>query len=165
MDFSQHEISDKTLHYSLPSLAATQSLSQRVAGLLEPHMVLFLQGDLGVGKTVFVKHLVKALACDDVVQSPSFPIMHSYATRLGEFLHLDLYRLDNGCDFYALGLTDKMDEVTWAIEWPEKGAYDWLSADICMQFGSTNGLHRVSLIAHSCRGENLLQLMSNRGSL
>lgn len=147
----------------LSSEAETQSLAKIIAGAIEPTTVLFFQGDLGVGKTFFVKSLVAAMGCDEPVLSPSFPIMHSYATRCGEFLHLDLYRLDGGCDFYALGLLDKIDAVTWAIEWPDKGAYDWLSPDVECVFSFGEDFRKVELIAHSLRGENLLQVVVEHG--
>jgi len=148
---------------ALPDEKATRALAAVIADALAPNSVLFLHGELGVGKTAFVKGLVSALGCDDSVLSPSFPIMHSYATTKGELLHLDLYRLDEGCDFYALGLLDKIDHVMWAVEWPEKGAEHWLSPDLSLRFSFGEGLRQVELIAHSEASENLLQVVQDRG--
>ena len=147
------------LSLNLSSLEETHALGMLLGKNMPEHACIFLQGELGAGKTTLVKSIVKGMGVEDTVLSPSYPIMHSYSTPRGELVHLDLYRLDHGCDFYSMGLSDQMGFVSWLVEWPEKGAYDWLSPDLVCEFVLESGSRRVELIAHSPMGENLLQLL------
>jgi tRNA threonylcarbamoyladenosine biosynthesis protein TsaE len=85
-------------------------------------MVLALEGDLGCGKTVFVKGLAEGLMVpkDIYVTSPSYTLIHEYPGRLPLF-HIDLYRIENAADIDDLGLFDIMGEKNVvAIEWAER---------------------------------------------
>lgn len=108
---------------------AMATLAQQVAGSLLPGSVLLLKGELGSGKTVFVKALAQALGIKEDVTSPSFTIEAIYSlknSRLGEeLIHLDLYRLDGehnlGPAFWQ-ELWEKVEQkkVLVIIEWADK---------------------------------------------
>ena len=99
----------------------TRELGRRFAASLEPGQIVLLYGDLGSGKTVFVRGVCEAfrISC---VRSPSFTLINEYDTGTGLFIiHADLYRLDSS-GVYALGLeeyADSGDSVLF-IEWPER---------------------------------------------
>ena len=104
---------------STKSPAETQRLAAVVAQELKPGMVLCLAGDLGAGKTLFVKAAAKALGVDEAVTSPTFTLVNVYQGRLPVY-HFDLYRLemveqltDIGFDEYLHG------EGVCLIEWPD----------------------------------------------
>ncbi len=80
--------------------------------------VVCLYGDLGSGKTTFVKGLAKALGIKARIISPTFLIIRSY----GRFYHIDLYRIDQPADLVNLGLSEILsdDSNIVVIEWPEK---------------------------------------------
>lgn len=89
--------------------------------------IIFLRGDLGSGKTVFVKGLAQALGVRDVVNSPTFVIMKIYETKNNKFkrlVHIDFYRLDEvvEADLVNLGIKEYMDdpESLVVIEWAER---------------------------------------------
>jgi tRNA threonylcarbamoyladenosine biosynthesis protein TsaE len=84
--------------------------------------VIYLHGELGAGKTTFVKGVVSALGGDpDLVTSPTFALIHRYPLRPGVILHLDLYRLSDPGEVLSLDLeTPNKGEVMF-IEWPERG--------------------------------------------
>ena len=98
---------------------------RRVAGALaagvRPPLVLLLEGDLGAGKTTFVRGFVQALpgGRDVVVQSPTYALARSYATT-PRVHHMDLYRLDDVGSLHDLGLIDQLleEDAIACVEWP-----------------------------------------------
>jgi tRNA threonylcarbamoyladenosine biosynthesis protein TsaE len=100
---------------------ALAAVAARLAGTLRPGDALGLSGDLGAGKTTFVRALVRALHGSDVpVSSPTFVFRQRYdGTPPVE--HLDLYRLDDPAEAAELGLEDAFgpDRIT-VVEWPER---------------------------------------------
>lgn len=63
-----------------------------------PNMVICLEGELGSGKTVFVKGFAKALGIDDVVTSPTFNLVKEYLNGEMPMYHMDVYRLEGACE-------------------------------------------------------------------
>lgn len=96
----------------------TINLGQEFSSQLEEGCIVFLQGDLGAGKTAFTKGIAKGLGIDTVVNSPTFTILKEYDGRLN-LKHIDAYRLE-GVDSDSLGLYDLMDKDNLVvIEWGE----------------------------------------------
>lgn len=92
---------------------ATVALAERVASALPPGAVLLLDGELGGGKTTFVKGLARGLGVVEEPRSPSFTLVREY----GVLVHVDLYRLA-AADAAALGWEDYLDgERIVAVEW------------------------------------------------
>lgn len=98
----------------------TQRFASEIAAALAPGSVVLLSGDLGAGKTVFVRGLAAGLGIDpDDVTSPTFTLVHEYRGRL-PLLHVDLYRLENA-DLDEIGLDgDLAGRGVVAVEWPER---------------------------------------------
>lgn len=111
------------------SFSETQKIGFDFAKTLKGGEVLCLYGDLGSGKTTFVQGLAKGLGIVQRIISPTFIIMRSYRlgimnheSRIMNFYHVDLYRIENEKDVESLGLIDLMGdhESIVVIEWPEK---------------------------------------------
>lgn len=106
------------------SIEQLQRKARELAALLQPADVITLSGEVGAGKTTFARALIETLSATPVqVTSPTFNLMQSYEVRLtGEIdetlWHLDLYRLKDVQELYALGLDDIWPHVS-IIEWPE----------------------------------------------
>jgi tRNA threonylcarbamoyladenosine biosynthesis protein TsaE len=101
------------------SLAATRSASS-VATRTQP-LTIFLQGELGAGKTTLAQGLLRALAVTGTIRSPSYTLVEPYDTSLGLILHADLYRLTNARDIEALDLFDAgASAQVLLVEWPER---------------------------------------------
>jgi len=101
------------------SEADTQDLARAMAARLVPGSVLLLRGELGAGKTAFVRGLAEGLDVpDDQVSSPTFTLVQSYRGRLPLF-HADLYRITSA-EVDDLGLDETAQEGILAIEWAEK---------------------------------------------
>jgi tRNA threonylcarbamoyladenosine biosynthesis protein TsaE len=99
----------------------TRALAAALAGDLRPGTVLLLSGDLGAGKTAYVRGLAEGLGLDpDVVTSPTFTLVHEYRGGRLPLVHVDLYRLDSA-DLAELGLDDDLAAAgVVAVEWPER---------------------------------------------
>ncbi len=98
-----------------------------LADRLEPGAVVWLEGDLGAGKTTMVKALARGLGVADCVTSPTYALVHRYQGRRGPVFHLDCYRLrqpDEARDLDWEGLT--VGDVL-LIEWPDR-AGAWAAA-------------------------------------
>ena len=112
---------------TLCGLSATQHLAEAVAALLRPGDVLGLDGDLGAGKTTFVRFLARALGVTGPVTSPTFTLAHTYEARLpvaaGPLLihHIDAYRLAGDADADDLALAELFDSGgIVVVEWAER---------------------------------------------
>jgi tRNA threonylcarbamoyladenosine biosynthesis protein TsaE len=103
------------------SVADTESIGAVLAATLQPGTVLLLAGDLGAGKTAFVRGLASGLGFDSgEVTSPTFTLVHEYRGGRLPLIHVDLYRLDRA-DLDEIGLDqDLADAGVVAIEWPER---------------------------------------------
>ena len=86
------------------------------------HRVFCLHGEMGAGKTTFVKELCKAMGVSDEVQSPTFSIVNEYKSGTGDpVFHFDFYRLKKVEEAFDIGYEDYLfSGHTCFIEWPEK---------------------------------------------
>jgi tRNA threonylcarbamoyladenosine biosynthesis protein TsaE len=100
----------------------TEALAARLATELEPGDMVLVSGELGAGKTTFIRAACRALGVSEDVTSPTFTIGHRYAGRL-PVSHLDLYRLESVEREEPALLEDYVDpNGVCFIEWPERAA-------------------------------------------
>jgi tRNA threonylcarbamoyladenosine biosynthesis protein TsaE len=111
-----------TFAFPLPTEAATEQLGATLAARLKPGDVVGLKGDLGAGKTTLARAVLRAAANDPdlIVPSPTFTLVETYETRMGQFWHFDLYRLERPEQVYELGWEEALAEGIVLIEWPER---------------------------------------------
>ncbi len=95
--------------YISNSTEETFSIAKEIAMSLSKPQIILLEGDLGAGKTHFVKGFVKALGCNDLVTSPTFTIMNEYECVGFNIYHFDMYRLSSAEDAYNLGFEEYFD--------------------------------------------------------
>jgi len=100
----------------------TRKVAQKIARLFHLGDIIVLDGDLGAGKTYFVKGFTDGLQSKDLVSSPTFSIANFYRTDTSDILHIDLYRISNIDEFNDLGLSDYFDQSIVLIEWGKKFA-------------------------------------------
>lgn len=107
--------------YRTTSERETGQVAATLAQSLAPGSVLLLHGDLGAGKTAFVRGLAEGLgASADEVSSPTFTLVHEYRGGRLPLVHADLYRLPDGVALEDLGFDDGDEAAILAIEWPER---------------------------------------------
>jgi tRNA threonylcarbamoyl adenosine modification protein YjeE len=132
---------------TLPDEAATRRFAADVANMLEPGDFLALFGDLGAGKTTFVRAMIAHLANNAAVEvpSPTFTLVQSYDLPRFRVVHADLYRIGGADELTELGLDDMADSVV-AMEWPDRAgsALPRDRIDIAFALAPRNGAeHRV----------------------
>lgn len=99
----------------------TLAIGRAYAQCLKAPMVIFLEGDLGAGKTTFVRGVLQGLGASDAVLSPTYTLVEEYSTNDFVVHHLDLYRLTKPQDLEGLGFRDRVGhESVVFIEWPER---------------------------------------------
>lgn len=113
------------MEIELADESATLNLGARLAHALlaAGRGVVFLEGDLGAGKTTLARGLLRAAGATGTLRSPTYTLMEPYVAGGQAFLHLDLYRLADPSEVEQLGLRDYPVETTvWLVEWPARGA-------------------------------------------
>ena len=139
-----------------PRVEATLALGERVGRLSYPGLVLDLRGDLGAGKTHFVRGLAAGLGVTEGVSSPTFAILQIHEGRLPLY-HLDAYRLRDPSELLIHGWDDFRDRVVVAVEWGGRlGEYlpdERLTITLEHEGESARALE---FLAHGERAEGLL---------
>jgi tRNA threonylcarbamoyladenosine biosynthesis protein TsaE len=104
------------------SAAETEAVAASLAERLEPGDVVTVSGELGTGKTTFVRGACRALGVEAPVTSPTYTIGHRYHGRDGDVSHLDLYRFSDLSAAEWGDLEPYFDDAIVFVEWPEAGA-------------------------------------------
>ena len=105
----------------LPNLAATEALAAAVAALAREGDAILLEGELGAGKSVFARALLRTASGDPALEvpSPTFTLVQSYDTRIGTVHHFDLWRLNGPGGLAELGWEEAGDGIV-LVEWPDR---------------------------------------------
>ena len=111
--------------YITNNQSETEKLARQLAKELKGGELLAFSGNLGAGKTVFVRALAKGLGIKENVTSPTFVLMKVYDIKhktADKFVHVDCYRLSGQEDLFDIGLGDYLnyDNIIVAIEWADK---------------------------------------------
>jgi tRNA threonylcarbamoyladenosine biosynthesis protein TsaE len=131
-----------------------------MAGHLQPPLVITLQGDLGAGKTTFVRALLQTLGIKTTIKSPTFTLVESYENQDWQIHHFDLYRLEYAEELEDMGFRDYFDsKALCLIEWPEKVPAHYIPTDVAVQLGYQGQGRMLRLSAHSDSGQALLNAM------
>ncbi len=144
----------------------TEALGARLARAIpagHPHALqVHLHGDLGAGKTTLARGFLRGLGFQDVVRSPTYTLVETYAFGSITVVHADLYRLQDPDEFEALGLRDLYAAGhVWLIEWPERAGH-WLPApDLHVTLAAEPTCHTLEFRAATVAGQQwLAQSMS-----
>jgi tRNA threonylcarbamoyl adenosine modification protein YjeE len=131
---------------------ATNRLAEDIAMILKPGDCIALHGDLGTGKTTFVRAAVRALMDQGTldVQSPTYNLVQTYETGRFPIHHLDLYRLEHPDELHETGFEDMLEGAVTLVEWPEKADPSWFEHALHLRFfhsGKTSRKMEMSLPA------------------
>ena len=112
------------MEINITKLEQTEAFGKAIASFLansNDFNIIYLDGNLGAGKTTLVRSILKALGWSGAVKSPTFSILEEYHIKGIDIFHTDLYRLDGQNDFDMLGLEINQNKTgVLFVEWPEK---------------------------------------------
>jgi len=130
-----------------------QQLAGRIGAALPTPLVVYLEGDLGAGKTTFARALIKGAGYTGRVKSPTYGILEHYPVGEVEFLHLDLYRIADSDELDFLGIADLLSaHSVLLVEWPGHGAGRLPRPDLTVTFSHDGEVRSLVFQAHSNSG-------------
>lgn len=122
----------------------TIQMGKNFAQLLELNDIVFLEGELGAGKTEFIKGICQYFKVDDLVTSPTFSIINQYSASKNNhhfnIFHIDLYRIKNQEELFEVGIIELLNDVNsiLLIEWPKNGSAFLTSYNYLVQILTSN---------------------------
>ncbi|CAA0090628.1 tRNA threonylcarbamoyladenosine biosynthesis protein TsaE [Halioglobus japonicus] len=140
--------------------AAMVQLGARLGAVCEPGLVIFLEGDLGMGKTTFSRGFIQSLGHAGAVKSPTYTLVEPYRLQDMDVFHFDLYRLGDPEELEFMGIRDYFGDMSVClVEWPERGLGALPSADLVITIEQEGRGRRLVFGAVTEQGERILRLM------
>lgn len=123
----------------------------------QPGLVIYLQGDLGAGKTAFSRAFIQTFLPLQRVKSPTYTLVESYKCEWGVIFHFDLYRLCEPEELVYLGVRDQLLAPFMAlVEWPDKGGVFLPKADLILSLTPFERGRNVYVEACSAAAKKLI---------
>jgi len=152
----------KQLEYFLPDEAATIAIGSGLAEVLksstvQQSLVVYLNGDLGAGKTTLTRGFVRGMGHVGNVKSPTYTLVEPYELANWRIFHFDLYRLADAEELEYMGIRDYFNnDCCCFIEWPEKGTGLLAKADLIINIVYQDEQRIIDLQAESEHGEQVI---------
>lgn len=145
-------MSELTLH--LADEEAMVAFGEQLARITQGQGLIFLEGDLGAGKTTLSRGIIRGLGHTGAVKSPTFTLVEPYEIGDIRAYHFDLYRLVDPEELEFMGIRDYFDEdALCLIEWPQQGAGFLPKADLTITIRPHNTGRALTLSPQGSRGE------------
>jgi len=107
--------------HTLSSLDQTKEIAHKLAAILKEHDVVTFKGNLGAGKTTFIKYIIQHIMNEDItVTSPTFNLVQIYESSKFPIWHFDMYRLKTSEEVFEIGYEEALTQALSLIEWPER---------------------------------------------
>ena len=146
------------------SQQAQEALGAALAQVCPESCVIYLEGDLGVGKTTLARGFLRALGHRGAVRSPTYTLLEPYQLETRTCYHLDLYRLGEPQELEYLGLRDLLqDPAVLLVEWPERGEGELPMPDLRIRIGYAGDGRRLDLESGSAAGRAFLARFAGQG--
>jgi tRNA threonylcarbamoyladenosine biosynthesis protein TsaE len=142
----------------LPNEAATAAVGSSLAAVLPERAVVYLEGDLGAGKTTLVRALLRALGHAGAVRSPTYTLIEPYQVSGHSIYHLDLYRLSHPEELEDIGIRDILAlPCILLVEWPERGVGALPRPDLRLSLSAAGKGRTLEARADTRTGGQILQ--------
>ena len=122
---NQMPIATKSSKFDISKESDTAKIAKEVSKKIKKGDILFFFGEIGVGKTTFIKYLINNLQQINKVKltevpSPTFNLLHEYKVKNILIEHYDLFRIEKKIDIKNLGILENCSSILTLVEWPEK---------------------------------------------
>lgn len=155
----------KQLKYFLADEQATIALGNALAEIVKPQeqgIIVYLQGELGAGKTTLTRGFVQGLGHQGKVKSPTYTLVEPYELTPWQVYHFDLYRLADPEELEFMGIRDYFKaNCCCFIEWPEKGFGLLAKADFTVNIAYSGSQRVVTLMAETTWGDSILSQLEH----
>lgn len=143
--------------FSLKNEEDTVAFGARVAKATQGGEIIYLKGQLGVGKTTFVRGFLNQLGHSGNVKSPTYTLIEPYSINGKSVYHFDLYRINDPEELEAMGIRDYCDgESICLYEWPEQGQNVVPESDLVVSLSHVETGREVNIVSNSDKGEIIL---------
>ncbi|WED42463.1 tRNA (adenosine(37)-N6)-threonylcarbamoyltransferase complex ATPase subunit type 1 TsaE [Legionella cardiaca] len=144
----------------LPDESSSERQAAKTATCLFSPLVLSFSGEIGAGKTMFIRAMLRALGIKTAVKSPTFSLVESYQCSDFQVHHFDLYRIHDEVELEYIGFRDYFrEDSVCCIEWPERGGHFLEKVDINFAFIINGSGRLLTIKAASTAGEKLLSCL------
>jgi len=127
-----------------------------------PEIVIYLTGNLGAGKTTFVRGFLRGLQYLGNVKSPTYTLVEPYDLAVGKVYHFDFYRLNNSQELEYMGIREYFHQAYCLLEWPEKAQGFLPEADLALEISIKDDARGIVIAALSDRGKDALQTLKGK---
>ncbi len=144
----------------IPDEKQMERLGASFAEVVSSPVLIFLQGDLGMGKTTFARGFIRYLGHQGNVKSPTYTLVEPYTVGGGMVYHFDLYRLCDPEELELMGIRDYLQDSISLLEWPGRGAGVLPAPSVVLSFRESGSGRQVE-----CEGDSAtLRLVEERFS-
>lgn len=155
-------VTDFLIKLTLPDEHSMLKVGAKLASACELGAVIFLQGQLGAGKTTLTRGFLRGLGYQGHVKSPTYTLVESYSLEHKIVHHFDLYRLRDPHELEFMGIQDYFDsKAICLVEWPEYGAGLLPTSDILCEIEVSTTGRMIKLIPQSENGILILHRFEN----
>lgn len=140
----------------IPDAEAMEAFGGQLADASNGRGVIYLEGDLGAGKTTLARGLLRSLGYTGHVKSPTYTLIEPYELAQATIYHLDLYRLASPEELEWLGFRDLISaEVLLLVEWPERAVGELPVPDLTVSLAFSGEGRELGLTSHTPQGQQM----------
>lgn len=154
---SSHHTDSAEIHH-LADEAATLALGKGIGEILDPGLVIFLQGNLGAGKTTLARGILRGQGYEGKVKSPTYNLVEHYKSSRLYLYHFDFYRFNDPMEWEDAGFREYFNaDSVCLIEWPEKARGLLPSPDLQIFLGISEAGRNIGIQADTEAGRQCLK--------